>query len=363
MTDVLQPGEKFQGYVVEKLLGRGGLGSVYLVRHEMLDTLYAMKILDPAVAGENPDYVKRFVREAKIASKIRHPNLVTVHTVGHDEAKGVYFLVMDYVAGGNLRPVIGMGGPMDHRAAVRIVAQVASALAAGEPFGVVHRDIKPENIMMEPDGSVKLVDLGVAKVRGADSLKTAAKTIFGTPNYVSPEQAVDSSAVDARADVYSLGVVLFELLCGRRPYEGDTHTAVLQQLLSSNPIPDVRTFNPKVPERLALLVQLMCAKDPDKRLGSSSELLAALAKFGYEVPKVQGEVQQPAPAAEAAQPFDYGRYAQADSNPTLSFDTQDKEIQEFVQNLKAKKRRTLVLRLAVAAAFAALVALLVVLVR
>ena len=359
----MQPGEKFQGYVVEKLLGRGGLGSVYLVRHEMLDTLYAMKILDPAVAGENPDYVKRFVREAKIASKIRHPNLVTVHTVGHDEAKGVYFLVMDYVAGGNLRPVIGMGGPMDHRAAVRIVAQVASALAAGEPFGVVHRDIKPENIMMEPDGSVKLVDLGVAKVRGADSLKTAAKTIFGTPNYVSPEQAVDSSAVDARADVYSLGVVLFELLCGRRPYEGDTHTAVLQQLLSSNPIPDVRTFNPKVPERLALLVQLMCAKDPDKRLGSSSELLAALAKFGYEVPKVQGEVQQPAPAAEAAQPFDYGRYAQADSNPTLSFDTQDKEIQEFVQNLKAKKRRTLVLRLAVAAAFAALVALLVVLVR
>lgn len=363
MTDVLQPGEKFQGYVVEKLLGRGGLGSVYLVRHEMLDTLYAMKILDPKVAGENPDYVKRFVREAKIASKIRHPNLVTVHTVGHDEAKGVYFLVMDYVSGGNLRPVIGMGGPMDHRAAVRIVAQVASALAAGEPFGVVHRDIKPENIMMEPDGSVKLVDLGVAKVRGADSLKTAAHTIFGTPNYVSPEQAVDSSAVDARADVYSLGVVLFELLCGRRPYEGDTHTAVLQQVLSPNPIPDVRTFNPKVPERLALLVQLMCAKDPDKRLGSSSELLAALAKFGYEVPKVRGEVQRPAPAAEATQPFDYGRYAQADSNPTLSFETQDREIQEFVQNLKAKKRRTLVLRLAVAAAVAALVALLVVLVR
>ena len=347
MKEILQPGEKFQGYKVEKLLGEGGLGTVYLVRHEMLDTLYAMKILDPEVAEQNQEYVKRFVREAKIASKIRHPNLVTVHTVGYDDAKGVYFLVMDYVSGGNLRPVIGMGGAMDHREAVRIVAQVASALAAGEPYGVVHRDIKPENIMLEPDGSVKLVDLGVAKMRGADSLKTAARTIFGTPNYVSPEQAVDSSAVDARADVYSLGVVLFELLCGRRPYEGDTHTAVLQQVLSPNPIPDVRKFNPAVPERLAMLILLMCAKDPEKRLASPSALLETLERFGYEVPKAHGEVQ-PSPPAEA-QPFDYGGYAKADGNPTLSFDTKDEEIRDFVQGLKAKKRRELVVRIALAA--------------
>ena len=140
---LFRPGERFHGYCVEKLLGKGGLGAVWLVRHEMLDTLFALKTLDPDVAEEQPEYVKRFVREAKIASKIRHPNLVAVHDAGYDTTKNVYYLVMDYVSGGTLRDAIAFGGARPEKEAVQIILQVASALVAARRFGMVHRDIKP----------------------------------------------------------------------------------------------------------------------------------------------------------------------------------------------------------------------------
>ena len=162
--NIFQPGEEFHGYVVDRVLGQGGLGSVWLARHQVLDTLFAIKILDPAVAEERPEFVKRFVREAKLATKIRHPNLVTVHDAGYDSAKGVYFLVMDYVKGGTLRDLIAFGGAQPEKEAVRIILQVADVLAAAQCFGMVHRDLKPENIMLTKDGVVKLLDLGVAKI-------------------------------------------------------------------------------------------------------------------------------------------------------------------------------------------------------
>ena len=210
MTDeIFQTGENFRGYVIEKLLGKGGLGAVYLARHELMDQQFAIKILYPNVAREKPEYVRRFVREARIAAKISHPNLVSVHNVGYDNIKDVYFLVMDYVDGSDLRTAIAMGGAMDPREALRIVSSVAKALAAGEPYGIVHRDIKPENIMLTQDGHVKLVDLGVAKASGTDSLKTMAKTVFGTPNYISPEQAMNKEPIDERSDLYSVGVLMY----------------------------------------------------------------------------------------------------------------------------------------------------------
>ena len=202
---VFEPGELFHGYIIEKQIGVGGLGTIWLGRHHMLDTLFAIKVLDPEIAKEKPEYVKRFVREAKLATRIRHPNLVAVHDAGYDEARGVYFLVMDYVKGDTLRSAIAFGGVSSEKDAVRIILQVADVLAAAQRFGMVHRDLKPENIMLTTEGAVKLLDLGIAKISGGiDSLKTTAKSLFGTPAYISPEQAVDSSSVDARADVYSL---------------------------------------------------------------------------------------------------------------------------------------------------------------
>ena len=362
VEDVLRAGDKFRNYIVVKLLGKGGLGCVYLVRHEMLDACYALKILSPQVAEESPQYVKRFVREAMIATKIRHPNLVAVHDVGFDEKTGFYFLVMEYIQGSSLRLAIAMGGAMHHKEAVRIAAGVASALAAGAAFGIVHRDIKPENIMLEPNGNVKLIDLGVAKIVGADSLRTAAQTVFGTPGYISPEQAVDSSSVDARADIYSLGIVLFEMLCGKGPYGDENSTAVLKSLLSPDPIPDVRLMNPKVPQKLAMLLQLMCAKDPAKRIASSGALLETMEKFGYDVPHVGGSVSAQ-PVEESTQEIDFGSLASGDvvnqEAGESKFDENDQIISEFLKSRKAKQRRrkmriaaVVVLLLAIVAALA-----------
>lgn len=350
MEATFKHGDNFRGYIIERLLGKGGLGAVYLARHELMDRLYAIKILYPNIAVEKPEYVRRFVREARIASKLNHPNVVAVYDVGYDEGSRVYFLVMEYVDGSDLRAALAFGGTMEPQEAVRVVASVAKALASGEPLGVVHRDIKPENIMLERDGTVKLVDLGVAKARGTDSLRTMPKTVFGTPNYISPEQAQDSSAVDSRADVYSLGVVLFELLCGRRPYNCEKPTQVIELLLSKEPLPDIRSLKPDVPEKLAELLKLMLAKNPEERIPSASSLLSKFVELGYG--GIVGDtarkaVAQPASAAQPPSDFDYSAILNTNANDTLSFETKDEEINSFVSSVKAKKRRAELFRHAV----------------
>ena len=351
---MFEEGEEFQGYAIERLLGKGGLGSVWLARHKMLDTLFAIKVLDPEVAEEQPEYVKRFVREAKLATKIRHPNLVAVHGAGIDEAKGVYFLVMDYVKGDTLRSTIAFGGVQDEKEAVRIILQVADVLAAAQRFGMVHRDLKPENIMLTQDGTAKLLDLGVAKISGGiDSLKTTAKTVFGTPAYISPEQAIDSSTVDSRADVYSLGIILFELLSGRRPYTGTTPTEVLQQLLDRSPIPDVRTFNDKVSPKLSAVLSLMCAKRAEDRLASPRDVMDAFARLGYALQQ-SGETEFAAEEDKASSGMvqdlipDVSAQKQKPGDD-FRLDTQDAEIRDFVSGLRKKRRRQTVTWLVFAA--------------
>ena len=347
MTDeIFQTGENFRGYVIEKLLGKGGLGAVYLARHELMDQQFAIKILYPNVAREKPEYVRRFVREARIAAKISHPNLVSVHNVGYDNIKDVYFLVMDYVDGSDLRTAIAMGGAMDPREALRIVSSVAKALAAGEPYGIVHRDIKPENIMLTQDGHVKLVDLGVAKASGTDSLKTMAKTVFGTPNYISPEQAQDSSQVDSRADVYSLGIVLFEMLAGRRPYDCKRASDVLQMLLSDEKIPDVRTFAPDVSPALASLVARMCEKDLDKRIASASKVLDEIAMLDIVIEDEDSE-DDGLRDADTGRTFTYSYDLSGEAKPNNEpFVTKDEEIMSFLADRDAKKRMRRILKTA-----------------
>ena len=325
--DVFTPGDRFHGYVVERLLGNGGLGAVYLVRHEMLDTLFALKVLFPDVAKENDSYVKRFLREAKIATRIRHPNLVAVHDCGFDEERGLYYLVMDYVSGGDLRQAIAFAGHFDPDRAVEVILQVASALEAAQKYHVVHRDIKPENIMIQPDGLVKLVDLGIA--------------VFGTPSYVAPEQAIDAAHVDTRADIYSLGVVLFEMIAGRPPYDGPNAPQILAQTLSEDPFPDIRDYNRNVKPLLAVLIRRMCVKERERRIADPTSLLAEFEKLGYHLSRPASAQVQYAEAADSAPTVKSVRdlLAKLPDKPasTLSFPTEDVEISGFVASLKRKR--------------------------
>jgi serine/threonine-protein kinase len=339
---VVEIGTKFLDYEVVSLLGEGGMSEVYLVRKD--DEYYALKLLSPTLAKSNPEYVKRFEREARIAMRLNHPNLVGVYDVGFNEEFGRHYIVMDYINGCDLRSVIALGGAMDPKNAVDVILAVAGALAAGEALGLVHRDIKPENIMVEDDGTIKLLDMGVAKARGTDSLSTMPRTVFGTPSYISPEQAQDASMVDSRADIYSLGVVLYELLAGERPYECESTKDILAQLLSGEEIPDIRQKHPEVPEKLAALLCLMLAKDPEKRIASASKLLEVLKKLGYEAPcKPDGA---PRPRHAPKPEFSYSSLDKVKPDNTLSFDTKDEEIRSFVDSLKTRRRNRRLFRAA-----------------
>ena len=364
--EIFHSGDKFRGYVVERLLGNGSLGAVYLVRHEVLDTIYALKALFPDVAKENGDYVKRFLREAKIATRIRHPNLVAVYDCGYDESRGLYYIVMDYVSGGDLRQALAFAGRFAPDRAVEVVLQVASALDAAQEYHVVHRDIKPENIMIQPDGTVKLVDLGIAKADGLrDSLCTEAESVFGTPAYVAPEQAVDASAVDVRADIYSLGVVLFEMIAGRVPYDGPNAPQILVQTLSSEPFPDIRDINPEVKPELAIIIRRMCVKERDRRIATPAALIEEFRKIGYrpkDAPtpgmKFNRRAESVPTVVSMRSLIEKGTNAVAADGDPLAFETQDVEIQDFVDRLKRRKRLRKLASTATLVAFV-LVALLV----
>ena len=272
----LKPGSVFEKYTVEKLLGRGGMGAVYLVRHNVLDTLFALKILFPEIAAVKKQFVDRFIREAKLACKIRHPNLIAVHDAGRS-ANGMYYIVMDYVPGGNVRELLRREGRLAPRRAQEIVLQVAGALDAAYEHHMVHRDIKPDNIMFAADGSAKLADLGIAKsTDDQDTMLTMAASVFGTPSYMSPEQAKDSSKVDCRADIYSLGIVFYEMLTGQRPFRGESSMQILSQVVSADEVPDVRTIRPELPPDLAAVVAGMTAKKLEERIPTPAVLLERL---------------------------------------------------------------------------------------
>ena len=331
----LVTGARLNGYVIEKRLGQGGLGAVYLARHEVLDTLFALKVLNPKMAEDKPEYVTRFVREAKLASRIRHPNLVAVHDAGYDEKLGIYYLVMDYVQGSTLRQAIALGGAMPCAEAARVVLQVASALQAAQRFGMVHRDIKPENIMIMQDGNVKLIDLGVAKVaEEMDTLKTMENSVFGTLSYVSPEQATDASRVDIRADIYSLGIVFFEMLSGRLPYKDKDQGTIVLELMNPEPLPDVREFKPDVPPKISALVRKMCAKKPEDRVSSPNLLIETLVTLGYKVGTSEDAEYA---ETESARSFAAVAVPSGAADNTLTLDTQDTEMQAFVKTIKRRR--------------------------
>ena len=293
-TDYLQPGQMFGEFRVVRRLGKGGMGMVFLVEHPQAGR-YAVKIVDPAKAAKDREYVRRFAREGRFARKHRHPNLIPVHDIGQDPDTGFYYLIMDYMPGGDVGQRLKNEGRLSIEESVRTVAQVAGALDAAHAIGMVHRDIKPENIMFDADGTPKLADLGVAKFSDVgQTMLTSADVMIGTPAYMAPEQIMDSHGVDAQADVYSLGIVLFEMLTGRRPNEGLSVVEIVARAVRGESIPDVRIYRPDVPDSVAHLLNGMCEPRRERRL--TTPQVVALA--GRVLAQMRGEA---APAETAAQ--------------------------------------------------------------
>ena len=267
-------------YRVERELGHGGMASVYLARDEELERPVALKILAAHLASE-PGFYERFVREARMAARLSHPNIVQVFDAGEEDERP--FIVMEYVPGRTLAEEIRERGKLDAARVVDLALQVCGALELAHASGLVHRDVKPQNLLLRDDGVVKIADFGIARAAEATKL-TQIGSILGTAAYLAPEQAA-GEPVTAAADIYSLGVVLYELLSGQTPYEFKS-LAELVVKQREEPIPPLREADPSVPERLEAVVMRCLARNPDYRPRSASELAHELAAASPEPPTV-----------------------------------------------------------------------------
>jgi serine/threonine protein kinase len=266
-------------YLIEKLIKIGGMGSVYLGKHVLMEKTVAIKVLRPSLALDD-DVVRRFSREAKAASRISHPHAVSVTDFGESET-GVVFLVMEYLDGSTLKEIIKNEGPMRVDRVAEIVRQVTGALDAAHEQGVVHRDLKSDNIMIaQTNGGdwAKVLDFGIAKIQQSethDADITAANLVIGTPQYMSPEQCSQSGTIDARSDIYSLGVIVYEMLTGQLPFTGESPTVIMMKQVQDPP-PSILEARPDLSPAVAALVSKALAKQPVDRFQTAGELSAAL---------------------------------------------------------------------------------------
>ncbi|HEY0593880.1 MAG TPA: protein kinase [Thermoanaerobaculia bacterium] len=277
----IEPGTRLGRYEVRAPLGAGGMGEVLLAHDTDLDRPVALKILS-GFEGDQRARVLRFMQEARAASALSHPNVAHVYEVGSSDA--LHFIAMELVAGETLRERVARG-PLPLEQAIDIATQVASALGAAHAKGIVHRDIKPENVMIRPDGYVKVLDFGLAKLRemtteGATAVRTDSGVVVGTLAYMAPEQ-LQGASVDARADLFALGVVLHEMLAGSRPFQGSTHNELVAAILSRDPRP-LSELRPELPTAISALVAKLLEKSPQRRCASAEEVVAALREIREE---------------------------------------------------------------------------------
>jgi eukaryotic-like serine/threonine-protein kinase len=266
-------------YRVLSLLGAGGAGEVYRAEDGRSGRVVALKLLSAELA-EDPEWVRRFEKEARSAASLRHPNIPVLYESGRIE--GVPFLAAELVEGRTLRELLE-AGPLGLGQALSVAVQAARALAAAHEAGIVHRDIKPENLVVGADGTVKVLDFGIAKRTGAApgdgfashaTASTRPGTVLGTVPYMSPEQALGEK-VDARTDVYSLGVVLYEMVAGRLPFEGPTPVVVISRLLYDEP-PPLSRVRPGVPPELERVVGRALAREREARFSEAKQMLREL---------------------------------------------------------------------------------------
>lgn len=270
----LGAGQNIGGCQLVRKLGEGAMGAVYQARHVGLDIPVAVKLMTPSLAKSDADAAERFVREARLAAKVKHQNIVEVLNVGQEG--GIYFIVMELVEGGSLQDLLSGEGRLPIPRAISLISNVCEGLEFAHANGVIHRDLKPANIMIDRQGIAKIADMGLAKKVGDDIGMTQTGMAMGTPLYLAPEQALDAKHADQRSDIYSLGCMFYEMVTGRVPFEGDTLARIILAHAQA-PIPDPRSIDPALPVAVSNITMKMMAKTPAERYQSVREVLDTLA--------------------------------------------------------------------------------------
>ena len=276
-TDALAPGALLAGrYEIRGVIGRGGMGVVYRAHDRELVEEVAIKTIRRDLLSGDPVLAEQLKSEIRLARRISHRNVVRTHDLG--ESDGIAFVTMEYVQGLTVRELLDTRGRLSVASALALALQFTEALAVAHAAGVIHRDVKPENALLDGEGVLKVMDFGIARFAAMSSARTQSGLIVGTPAYMSPEQLVGEE-VDARADLYALGVVLYECLTGQAPFEATSVVSLIAKVLSTEPVP-VAARNADVPPAVSALVMRLLTKEPSGRPGSAAELFELLAELG-----------------------------------------------------------------------------------
>ncbi len=271
-------GFRLGSYVVQDLLGRGGMGAVYLAEHLELNRKVAIKVLVPGRDEDHKLALERFLREARAAAALDHPNIVRIFDVSrHNDTP---YLVMEYIEGETLQQILDRDGAMPYEAATECVAQAAAGLQHAYEKGFIHRDIKPGNLIRDRNGVIKILDMGLARsTDAADKLTEQLDqgAVVGTADFIAPEQGLNHAGIDIRADIYSLGATFFSLVIGKPPFDGNTTQKLLQHQLRS--APTLASLDSRLPQELSDVVAKMLAKKPAERFQTPAELIAALTPW------------------------------------------------------------------------------------
>src|SRR3954469_24549141 len=265
-------------YLIGPRIARGGMASVYEATDLRLDRTVAIKVMHPGL-GDDDEFAARFVAEARAAARLSHPNVVAVFDQGNDD--GTVFLAMELIPGHTLRDTIGKEAPLSPGRALALLEPVVSALASAHRAGLIHRDVKPENVLIADDGRIKVADFGLAKAVSATTQHTATGVLIGTVSYVAPELVVEGRS-DARADVYAVGVILYELLTGKKPHEGETPIQVAYKHVHED-VPPPSRLSPGVPDYVDALVSRATARDREQRPADAGVLLHHLRRVKQAV--------------------------------------------------------------------------------